>query len=152
MKEKDRKEKDREIFLNFFSFQFLKSGPVLHPWAGGGCGQKDCFACLQYIPVSRNGTRVPELGPAWTKRTRREAISSPQPDPICPPLLRNARSSAESFDGFLVRDIAVADLPPRHSLLKTKLSSLGVLVPIGGDGEYFFTHSSSLSCGGTSMT
>src|SRR5262249_4914201 len=25
---------------------------------------------------------------------------------------RNARSSAESFDGFLVRDIAVADLPP----------------------------------------
>jgi hypothetical protein len=35
-----------------------------------------------------------------------------------------------------VRDIAVADLPSRHSLLKTKLSSLGVLVPIGGDGEY----------------
>jgi hypothetical protein len=49
---------------------------------------------------------------------------------------RKARSSAESFDGFLVRDIAVL-ICPRHSLLKTKLSSLGVLVPIGGDGEYF---------------
>src|SRR5262249_36006648 len=81
---------------------------------------------------------------------------------------RNARSSAESFDGFLVRDIAVADLPlmsliaqnkaPRLDLFDDRggrYSSLGVrshFVSAGAGREYLFSHSSRLNCAGASTT
>src|SRR5262245_9688086 len=53
---REKERKDREILSDFL---FVKLGPVQTPSPRpleGGWLAKSCFACLQYSPVSRDGT------------------------------------------------------------------------------------------------
>ena len=62
-------------------------------------------------------------------------------------------SQVPSRRGKCTGDCKPWPIATRHSLLKTKLSSLGVrshFVSAGAGGEYFFSHSSRLSSLGTS--
>jgi hypothetical protein len=80
-----KKEKDVEMFYAIFVlFPFFQKRIRCRPpgpLGRKGVRSKRLLACLQYIPVSGNGTRM------GTKRTRRETISSPQPDPQRPNLV-----------------------------------------------------------------